>query len=174
MALEDIEVDIGGNKVRGVWLAILLTAASSIGGGIYAWAEFIGRLDQLEQSVADAGSRADIIEARFGDLKEQQTEALQAMQVSVSKMQTQLQDNDVAGLSAKLSELGTNLAQIMQSQRDLMPLVDRVAAVEKSNSETVLTINGKIEAVDANKAKVDRQAREIEDLWAALDSLFGT
>ena len=89
-------------------------------------------------------------------------------------MQTQLQDNDVAGLSAKLSELGTNLAQIMQSQRDLMPLVDRVAAVEKSNSETVLTINGKIEDVDTNRTKVDRQAREIEDLWAALDSLFGT
>jgi len=59
----------------------------------------------------------------------------------------QLDDNNVGELQGKLAELSTNLSQIMELQRDLLPLRDRVAAVEKSNSETVITVNAKIEAL---------------------------
>lgn len=173
MAAEDIEVQIGGVRLRGVWIAIVLTCASTIAGTIWTASEFFSRLEAQESAVRDAVAQASVIDARFTELKESQNRALQDMQVTISQMQTQLTDNDIGGLSAKLSELGANLASIMESQRSLMPLADRVAAVEKSNSETILTIQGKIESIDTATKKVDRQAREIDDLWAALDSLFG-
>jgi hypothetical protein len=174
MGVEDIEVQLGGGlKLKGVYVAVVLGCASSIAGTIWTASEFFSRLEAQEQAVGNATEQARVLDARFTELKESQNKSLQNMQVSISTMQTQLQDNDIGGLSAKLSELGTNLTSIMESQRTLLPLSDRVAAVEKSNSETVLTINSKIESIDRTTAKVDRQTREIEDLWAALDSLFG-
>lgn len=174
MGVEDIELQVGGVNLRGVWIALVLGFGSSVAGAIWTASEFFSRLEAQEEAVNNAVTEARLLDARFTELKESQNKALQDMQVTMSTMQTQLQDNDIAGLSAKLSELGANLASIMESQRTLMPLSDRVAAVEKSNSETVLTINGKIEKIDKTTAKVDRQTREIEDLWSALDSLFGS
>jgi prefoldin subunit 5 len=86
-------------------------------------------------------------------------------------MQQQLDDNNVAGLNAKLSELSTNLTQIMELQRDLLPLRDRVASVEKSNSETVLTVNAKIEALNTIDDRIKRLQRDMDDAWTAMDEL---
>ena len=43
--MEDIELDIGGTKFKGVWIAILFSFASTIGGGIWAASEFFSRLE---------------------------------------------------------------------------------------------------------------------------------
>ena len=86
-------------------------------------------------------------------------------------MQQQLDDNNVGELQGKLAELSTNLSQIMELQRDLLPLRDRVAAVEKSNSETVLTVNAKIEALGNIDDRMTRLQRDINDAWTAMDEL---
>ena len=77
MALEDLEVSVGGTSFKGIYLAILLSFGSTLGGGIYASAGFFNRLDTLESTVGDATSRADVIEARFVELKESQNTRLQ-------------------------------------------------------------------------------------------------
>jgi phage host-nuclease inhibitor protein Gam len=59
----------------------------------------------------------------------------------------------------------------MELQRDLLPLRDRVAAVEKSNSETVLTVNAKIEALGNIDDRMARLQRDINDAWTAMDEL---
>ena len=172
MALEDVEVTVGGKSFKGIYLAILLSFGSTLGGGIYASAGFFNRLDALESAVSDATGRADVIEARFVELKESQNTRLQEYQVSISNMRQQLEDNDVAGLSSSLSELGANLEAILRQQQTLVDLPDRVAAVEKSNSETVLSVDGKIKALESVSIRMDRLQRDVDDIWRALDAAY--
>ncbi len=171
MAIEDLELSVGGTQIKGVWIAIVLSFASTIGGGIWAASEFFSRLEALEGAVSDATSGAAVIEGRFEDLRTAQSETLQSYQVSISNMQQQLDDNNVGELQGKLSELSTNLSQIMELQRDLLPLRDRVAAVEKSNSETVITVNAKIEALSNIDERMNRLQRDMDDAWTAMDEL---
>jgi len=172
MALEDVEVTVGGKSFKGIYLAILLSFGSTLGGGIYASAGFFNRLDALESSVSDATGRADVIEARFVELKEGQNTRLQEYQVSISNMRQQLEDNDIAGLSSSLSELGANLEAILRQQQMLVDLPDRVAAVEKSNSETVLSVDGKIKALESVEIRINRLQRDVDDIWRALDAAY--
>jgi len=172
MALEDLEVSVGGKSFKGIYLAILLSFGSTLGGGIYASAGFFNRLDTLELTVGDATGRADVIEARFVELKESQNTRLQEYQVSISNMRQQLEDNDVAGLSSSLSELGANLEAILRQQQNLIDLPDRVAAVEKSNSETVLSVDGKIKALEGVEIRMNRLQRDVDDIWRALDAAY--
>jgi len=172
MALEDLEVSVGGTSFKGIYLAILLSFGSTLGGGIYASAGFFNRLETLESTVGDATSRADVIEARFVELKESQNTRLQEYQVSISNMRQQLEDNDVAGLSSSLSELGANLEAILRQQQNLIDLPDRVASVEKSNSETVLSVDGKIKALESVEIRMNRLQRDVDDIWRALDAAY--
>jgi len=172
MAIEDLELNVGGGvQIKGVWIAILLSFSSTIGGGIWTASEFFGRLEALENAVSDASADTAVIEGRFEDLRTAQSKTLQDYQVTISNMQQQLDDNNVGELQGKLSELSTNLSQIMELQRDLLPLRDRVASVEKSNSETVITVNAKIEALGNVSDKMSRHSREIDDIWTAMDEL---
>ena len=173
MGVEDIEVQVGGVSLKGVWIALVIGFGSTVATAIWTASEFFSRLEAQEQAVSDAMTEARLLDARFTELKEGQNKALQDMQVAVSNMQTQLQDNNVAGLSNKLSELGASLAQIMEIQKDLLPIRDRISQVEKSNGETVILIDSKIQAIDKSTKTTERHSREIDDLWSALDSLFG-
>lgn len=171
MALEDIEIDIAGNKVKGVWLAILFTFGSSLGGGIYASAQFFSRLEAQEEAVSEASARADIIEGRFEDLREAQNTQLQAYQVTISNMEQQLADNEVGKLQSRLAELGTNLEAIMSAQAELLTIRDRIASVEKTNSETILKVDAKMQTLDGVTAKLTRLQKDVDDAWVAMDEL---
>jgi len=171
MAIEDLELNVGGTQIKGVWIAILLSFASTIGGGIWTASEFFSRLEALEGAVSDATAETAVVQGRFEDLRTRQSETLQGYQVTISNMQQQLDDNNVGELQGKLAELSTNLSKIMELQRDLLPLRDRVAAVEKSNSETVLTVNAKIEALGNIDDRMGRLQRDINDAWTAMDEL---
>ena len=171
MALEDLEVNVGGTQIKGVWIAIVFTFASTIGGGIYASAEFFARLEALERSVTGATAETAVVQGRFDDLREAQSERLQGYQVAISNMEQQLADNNISELQGKLAELGTNLEAIMKAQQDLLDLRDRIAAVEKSNSEAVLTVNNRVQSLEKTERVLKRVDTEIENLWTALDSL---
>ena len=77
MALDDLELNVGGTQIKGVWIAILLTFSSTIGGGIWTASEFFSRLEALESSVSNASSETGVTQARFEDLRQAQQEALQ-------------------------------------------------------------------------------------------------
>ena len=58
MSLEDTELTIGGTKLRGVWIAIVLSIGTTLAGGIWAVAEFYGRIESVEAAVAGNGDTA--------------------------------------------------------------------------------------------------------------------
>ena len=171
MALEDLQIDVGGTQIKGVWIAILLTFGSTIGGGIWTASEFFSRLESLEGSVSDASSETGVIQARFEDLRQAQVEALQGYEVTISNMKQQLDDNNVAELQGKLAELGANLEAIMKAQGELLDLRDRISTVEKSNSETVITVGAKIDALGSVDERIRRLQRDMDDAWTAMDEL---
>jgi len=111
------------------------------------------------------------MEARFDDLKTDAEKQLQQYEVAIANMNQQLDDNNVSELQGKLAELGTNLEAIMKAQQDLLDLRDRISAVEKSNGETVVTVNAKIEALSNVDERIKRLQRDMDDAWTAMDEL---
>ena len=173
-ALEDLEVNVGGTSFKGVWLAILLSFGSSLAAGIYASAEFFARLEALEDAVQGAEQTAAVLEGKFDFLSQAQNEKLQKYQVSISGMEQTLQDNDIAQLGAKLAELGTQLDAIVTAQGQLLDLRERISTIERTNSETVITVTNRVESLERSETILKRVNTEIENLWEALDSLpFG-
>ena len=129
MSLEDTELQIGGVKLRGVWIAIVLSMATTMAGGIWAVAEFYGRIEAVEEAVAGSGETAE-----------------------------------------KLTVLGTNLETIMENQKQLLDLRDRIAEVETTTTANDLLVkqfDEKVKSIDSRFSKINR---EIDDLWRGLDA----
>ena len=129
MSLEDTELTIGGTKLRGVWIAIVLSIATTMAGGIWAVAEFYGRIEAVESAVSGNSDTAE-----------------------------------------KLTVLGTNLETIMENQKQLLDLRDRIAEVENTttaNDILVKQFDEKVKSIDSRFGKINR---EIDDLWRGLDA----
>jgi hypothetical protein len=129
MSLEDTELTIGGTKLRGVWIAIVLSIATTMAGGIWAVAEFYGRIEAVEAAVSGNGDTAE-----------------------------------------KLTVLGTNLETIMENQKQLLDLRDRIAEVEKTTVENDLLVKQFDEKVKSIDSRFIRINREVDDLWRGLDA----
>ena len=130
MSLEETELTIGGTKLRGVWIAIVLSIGTTLAGGIWAVAEFYGRIESVEAAVASSGKTAE-----------------------------------------KLTVLGTNLETIMENQKQLLDLRDRIAEVEKTTVENDLLVQQFKEKVDGIGGRFKKINREIDDIWKGLDAL---
>jgi len=169
-----MELNVGGTSFKGVWLAVLLSFSSTLGGGIWAASEFFSRLNLLEETVEESLKNTELVSARFNDLKEEIDEDLNDADVEINKVTQQLLDNDVAGLQGKLATLGTNLKSIMDRQQELITLGERIVEVEKKITETeTLVSKAEILFKDADKInnKLDVIQKEIDDLWNGLDYL---
>jgi len=165
--MNDIELDVGGTKFKGVWIAIVFSFASTIAGGIWTASEFFNRLEAQEKAVED------ILKLRgtFATLEEEVSSQLSTFDSTIGKVEQQLNDNDVSGLQGKLATLGTNLEQIMKRQGELLDLRDKVAEVEKISSEQSITIEAKLEKLSQYDGDMQRLKREIDDLWKGMDAL---
>jgi prefoldin subunit 5 len=86
-------------------------------------------------------------------------------------MEQQLADNEVGSLQSRLAELGTNLDAIMAAQAELLTIRDRIATVEKTNSETILKVDSKIQALDGVDSRLKRIQKDVDDAWRAMDEL---
>jgi chromosome segregation ATPase len=171
MALDDLEVNVGGTSFKGVYIAVLLSFASTIGGGIWAASEFFSRLEAQEKAVQEAASAADALLGRFQDLREYNTARLQEYQVRIEKMEQSMAAADVENLQGKLAELGANLEQIMNAQKELLDLRDRIATVELLSTETELRVDNKLDRLRDLDGKLKRIQRDIDDVWLALDAM---
>ena len=174
MSLEDLEVNVGGTKFKGVYLAILLSFGSTLGGGIWAASEFFSRLETLEGNVETSTASTSALEQRFDDYKETINEDINDFEVSLGKAVQELEDNDVAGLQGRLATLGTNLNTIMDRQQELINMGERIVEVEKKITETeALITKAELMLKDADliQAKLDRIQKEIDDIWEGMDYL---
>ena len=170
MALEDLEVNVGGTSIKGVWIAIVLTFGSTIGGGIWAASQFFSQLNEQSEAVIEATAQAEALATRFDDLRDINATRLQAMDVKLSNMEQAMTAADVENLQGKLSELGANLMQIMDAQKELLDIRDRIASVEKTSSESELKVTTKLESLSTLDARLKRFERDMDDLWMAIDA----
>ena len=170
MALEDLELNVGGTSIKGVWIAIVLTFGSTIGGGIWAASQFFAQLNEQSEAVIAATTQAEGLATRFDDLREANAQRLQAMDVKLSNMEQAMTAADVENLQGKLAELGANLMQIMDAQQELLDIRDRISSVEKTSSETELRVSGKLEALKTLDDRLKRFERDMDDLWMAIDA----
>jgi hypothetical protein len=127
---------IAGFDVKGWWFAAALPVLSAISGAIYVGYDTVNRFWAVEESV----------------------DGVLGVESRVQTLEQAIQDNDVRGLAPKLSAISTQMASILEQQKELM---DLRSMVEKSDSVTS-GIDGKLQKYDA----------EIEDLWKAMDDLI--
>ena len=161
--MENIELDVGGTKFKGIWIAVLFSFASTIGGGIWAASEFFSRIEILEERVIEGQ-----------DVSGSWEEDKKGLMSDLAVLQQQLEDNDVSSLQGKLAELGSVLGAIMERQKELLALQERLIQVEKDMTE-ITTVVAKAELMTQNaeqvNKKIQRLEKEINDLWDGMDYL---
>ena len=170
MALEELELNVGGTSIKGVWIAIVLTFGSTIGGGIWAASQFFAQLNEQSEAVVAATAQAESLATRFDDLRQMNATRLQAFDVKVSNMEQAMTAADVENLQGKLSELGANLMQIMEAQKELLDLRDRISSVEKTSSESEIKVQTRLESLATLDARLKKFERDMDDLWMAIDA----
>mgnify|MGYP000663059986 FL=1 len=153
MSLADTELSIGGVKLKGIYIAVVFSLATTIGSFIWAASSLYGRLETVEAV---------------------QVPDVTPLHESIQLIEQQLKDNDISQLSAKLATLGTNLITISSQQERLLEITTSVSKLEK-DIETMRAIVAKAELVveDVNKIKSnwDTAKTEYDDIWRALDAL---
>ena len=161
--MENIELDVGGTKFKGIWIAVLFSFASTIGGGIWAASEFFSRIEILEEKVIEGQ-----------DVSGSWEEDKKVLMSDLAVLQQQLEDNDVSSLQGKLAELGSVLSAIMERQKELLALQERIIQVEKDMTE-ITTVVAKAEIMTQNADQVNKKLqmleKEINDLWEGMDYL---
>ena len=157
MSLENTELTIGGTTFKGVYIAIMLSFATTIGGGIWAASEFFSRVATIED---DLGS---IVIPDLSDIEK-----------DLATVRTQLEDNNVAHLQGKLAELGVTLKNIGDRQQEVLD--DASASTDKVNQleKDFLILEDKVEEgledVQDFEKDVKTFKREVDDLWKGLDA----
>ena len=153
MSLSDTELTIGGTSFKGVYIAILLSLATTLGGGVWTASSLYSRLQDVEaRSIPNVAP----------------------IEEKITLIEQQLTDNDVSQLKAKLAELGTNLVTIMGQQEKLLELQTKVTELDKqieSMKSTVATAELMTKDLKDLDGKLKTINREIEDLWSGLDYL---
>ena len=170
MALEDIEVNVGGTQFKGIWIAILISFASTIGGGIWAASQFFAQLNEQSEAVVAATAQAEGLATRFDDLRDMNALRLQDMDKKLATMEQAMTAADVENLQGKLAELGANLVQIMDAQQELLDIRDRISSVEKTSSESELKVQARLDALKTLDDRLKRFERDMDDLWMAIDA----
>jgi len=170
LPVEDIELNVGGTSFKGVWIAIVISFGSTIGGGIWAASQFFSELNAQSEAVIEATAKADALAGRFDDLRDMNAIRLQEMDKKLSNMEQALATADVDQLQGKLAELGATLMQIMDAQKELLDIRDRIASVEKTSSESELKVEAKLDSLNTLDQRLKNFERDMDDLWMAVDA----
>jgi len=159
MALEDMELDIGGTKFKGIYIAILLSFATTIGGGIWAASEFVSRIGNLEASFEETVQVLSKIEP---------------LEIEMASIRTKIEDNDLGHLQGKLAELDTLLNGIKERQSEVLTNASqstaKVNAMEKDWIEVRNEYKKMADAIKDFEKKVNNFKKEVDDLWKGLDA----
>lgn len=164
MSLAETELTIGGTSFKGVYIAILLSLATTLGGGVWTASSLYSRLEAVE-----ALEIPDIV-----PLEENIASVESSLAGRIDLIQQELVANDVGQLQGKLAELGVNLKTIADQQSTLLLINDRVIELEKEIETMRATVakaelmTKDLEDVDSKLKKIDT---EIEDLWSGMDYL---
>lgn len=151
MSLEDTELKIGNTSFKGVYIAILFSLATTLGGGVWTASSLYSRLEAVE-----AIQIPDIV----------------PLEEEVLLIKQELEDNDVSKLQGKLAELGTNLVVIKEQQTGLLLIQGQVSDLAKE-IEAQKAVVAKAELITEDmkelKEKLKKIGINVDDIWTALD-----
>ena len=153
MSLQETELKIGGTSFKGVYIAILFSLATTLGGGVWTASSLYARLEAVE-----VVSIPNIV----------------PLEEKILLIEQELSANDVSQLQGKLAALGVNLQTIIDQQQKLLLIDDNVTSLEKdieSMKGTVTKAELVTEKVTGFEARIVNVKREVEDLWSAIDYL---
>ena len=157
MSLEDTEINIGGVKFKGVYIAVVLSIISAAGGVIWTASEFFSRIETLENEVAAI-----------------EVPDLSPITEDISNVKLQLENNNVAQLQGKLAELGVTLENIKNRQQEVLTNASlstaKVQELEKKFISLEKSVEGALEDVEDFQKKVKTFEQEVNDLWKGLDA----
>ncbi len=164
MSLAETELTIGGTSFKGVYIAILLSLATTLGGGVWTASSLYSRLEAVEAlQIPDVAPIEEEVDRVESQLTEQ-----------ISLIQQELVNNDVAQLQGKLAELGVNLKTIVDQQAKLLEIKDDVEAMQQKII-AMDTVVKRAEMVTAETEEMKKETatmkREIQDLWDGMDYL---
>ena len=134
-------MDENVKKLGMTFYAAVFTVVSAIGGGIWTASELYNQIQGNAEAI----------------------EGLSSTESRLIKIEKSLADNNVSALQGKLAELGTALGSIMERQKELLDLRDRIASAEKTVAENDIVVKG----IDKKFNKINT---EIDDLWKGLDA----
>ena len=164
MSLAETELTIGGTSFKGVYIAILLSLATTLGGGVWTASSLYSRLEAVEAlqipDVVPITEEVGRVEAKLAE--------------QIKLIQQELIANDVNQLQGKLAELGVNLKTIAEQQAKLLTINEKVIELEKELESMRVTVTQAelmtkdLKDVDSKLNKIDT---EIEDLWSGMDYL---
>lgn len=164
MSLSETELTIGGTSFKGVYIAILLSLATTLGGGVWTASSLYARLEAVESRSIPT----------ITHIEEQAITDKQELLSAIKLIEQELADNNVSQLQGKLAALGVNLQTIIDQQAKLLLIDENVNSLEK-DIETMKATVAKAELMTNNLTKLDGQlkiiSREIEDLWQGMDYL---
>lgn len=151
MSLEDTELKIGNTSFKGVYIAILFSLATTLGGGVWTASSLYSRLEALEAV---------------------QIPNIVPLEEEVLLIKQELEDNDVSKLQGKLAELGTNLVVIKEQQTGLLLIQSQVSDLDKE-IEAQKAVVAKAELITEDmkelKEKLKKIGINVDDIWTALD-----
>jgi len=153
VSLAETELNIGGTSFKGVYIAILFSLATTLGGGVWTASSLYARLEAVE-----VVSIPNIV----------------PLEEKILLIEQELSANDVSQLQGKLAALGVNLQTIIDQQAKLLLIDDNVTSLEKeieAMKATVAKAEIVTEKVTGFEAKTIAIKREVEDLWSAMDYL---
>ena len=132
---DETELKVGGFTFKGVYLAAAIPLLGSLSGGIYYSYDVVNRFWGVEEAVnevLDATSRIRALEQTIGD-------------------------NNVSGLNTQLSQISTQMVNILEQQKTLLDLRSKVERAELITS-----------GIDN---KLEKLQDDIDSTWDAIDEL---
>jgi len=151
VSLAETELTIGGTSFKGVYIAILLSLATTLGGGVWTASSLYSRLEAVEsQKIPD----------------------IAPLEEKILLVEQELSANDVAQLQGKLATRGVSLKTIADQQEKLLGITTKVSDLEKDieTMKAQVTESKLIaEGVSGFSKRIKNIEREIEDLWNGMD-----
>ena len=160
--LESTELSVGGVKLKGIYITVVLAFASTISGGIFAAAKFMHRIDSIEERVGqikmpDGEPVVKLIETvnyLEAESKAHQTKLQEAsdkmakMELEIKELNTQVVQNDVGKLQGTIATLRTSMEGVSGIAKDTQQTKERLVGIEKDMQVLKKDVDSQWSAID--------------------------
>lgn len=152
MKLSETELTIGGVKLKGIYIAVVLSLATTIASAVWTASSLYSRLAIVEKKAS----------------------AVKVTAEKVQLIEQRLEDNDVGQLKGKLATLKTSLDTLVVQQKNLLELKGDVSELSK-DIESIKGTVAKAEVITKDVGDVGESLKElnteVDNLWEGLEYL---